>query len=406
MRNRAVAVGLDVGTTKVSAVVAETDAEGHVSILGVGTRPSEGLERGMVVNLEATTQAVAEAIAAAESMAGAEIQSVLVGIAGEHVQSFRSSGVVGVSRKVHEVTRDDVHRVLEAARTVRVPSDREMIHCLPSDFTVDDQRGIRDPLGMSAVRLEATVQIVTVQSTAMQNLTRAVTRAGVVVSGLVLEPLASARAVLENDERELGVLLIDIGGGTTDIAVYERGSLTHTAVLGYGGKAVTNDLAVGLRTPVEQAEKLKLRVGCALASRASYESVDVPGVGGRESKTISAQVVASIIEPRMEEILGLVAREVERNVDPSLLAAGVVLTGGAASLPALAELAERVLGLPARIGVPMQLNGLSDLLSDPRSAAGVGLVRIAAEEGRRQRPAPGFLDKVRAPFRSFFREHF
>lgn len=404
---RSIAVGLDVGTTKVCTVVAEAGEDGSLSVLGIGISPCDGLERGRVTNLEATTNAVAESVRAAEAMAGIKIQSVLAGIAGEHVQSFPSSGVVGVSRKDREITREDVRRVLEAARTVKVPGDREMIHCLPRDFAVDDQRGIRDPLGMSAVRLESTVQIVTVQSTAVQDLLRAVGRAGLAVEALVLEPIAAGRAVVGQDEMDLGVALLDIGGGTTDLAVYESGSVTHTAVLGWGGKAVTNDLAVGLRTPFEQAEQIKLRSGVAMARFApGDEIIEVPGVGGRESRTVSSQVLASIIEPRLEEILSLGLQEMERALNPALLAAGVVLTGGTSAMPAIAQLAERVLGLPARVGVPIGLSGVTDLAQGPRMSAAVGLVRFAIDEGRTRKTGNRLLDRVRQPFRNWFREAF
>ena len=407
MKAREITVGLDVGTTKASVVVAEIEESGELSILGVSERPCEGLERGMVVNLEATTTAVSEAVKAAEQMAGVPIKSLLCGIAGEHVASRPSTGVIGVSRKDREITEDDLRRVLEAARTVAIPGDQQMLHCLPRGFAVDGQKGIRDPLGMTGIRLEALVQIVTVHSTAVQNLLRAVTRAGVGVDALVLEPLASARAVLAEDEMELGVLLLDIGGGTTDIVVYEAGAVTHAAVLGYGGKAVTNDLAIGLRTPVEQAERLKVQYGSAIASKVPREaSLEVPGVGGREPRLVSAQVMAGIVEDRMEEILRLALKEVESAVNPSMLGAGVVLTGGTASLREICELSERVLGLPARIGVPSGLGGVSDLATDPRFASSIGLVRYAASEGRTRRVGTKLLDRMRRPFKDWLREYF
>ncbi len=407
MKAREITVGLDVGTTKASVVVAEIEESGELSILGVSERPCEGLERGMVVNLEATTTAVSEAVKAAEQMAGVPIKSLLCGIAGEHVASRPSTGVIGVSRKDREITEDDLRRVLEAARTVAIPGDQQMLHCLPRGFAVDGQKGIRDPLGMTGIRLEALVQIVTVHSTAVQNLLRAVTRAGVGVDALVLEPLASARAVLAEDEMELGVLLLDIGGGTTDIVVYEAGAVTHAAVLGYGGKAVTNDLAIGLRTPVEQAERLKVQYGSAIASKVPREaSLEVPGVGGREARLVSAQVMAGIVEDRMEEILRLALKEVESAVNPSMLGAGVVLTGGTASLREICELSERVLGLPARIGVPSGLGGVSDLATDPRFASSIGLVRYAASEGRTRRVGTKLLDRMRRPFKDWLREYF
>lgn len=407
MKAREITVGLDVGTTKASVVVAEVDETGALSILGLGDRPCEGLERGMVVNLEATTTAVAEAVKAAEQMAGVPIKSLLCGIAGEHVASRPSTGIIGVSRKDREITEEDLRRVLEAARTVAIPGDQQMLHCLPRGFAVDGQKGIRDPLGMTGIRLEALVQIVTVHTTAVQNLLRAVTRAGVGVDALVLEPLASARAVLADDEMDLGVLLLDIGGGTTDIVVYEAGAVTHAAVLGYGGKTVTNDLAIGLRTPVEQAERLKVEYGSAIEAKVPRDaSVEVPGVGGREPRLVSAQVMAGIIEDRVEEMLRLAQKEVESALNPSILGAGVVLTGGTACLHDITELAERVLGLPARVGVPEGMNGVSDLATDPRFASCIGLVRYAAAEGRTRRVGSKLLDRMRRPLKEWFKEYF
>jgi cell division protein FtsA len=407
MKTRQVAAGLDVGTTKTCAIVAEVPPEGGLSVLGLGERPSRGLERGVVVNLEATIQAVAEAVRAAEQMAGVKIQSVMAGIAGEHVRSINSTGVIGVSRKDHEIGRDDLKRVLDAARAVPVPGDREVLHVLPRDYRVDAQRGIRDPIGMSGVRLEAEVHIVTVHSTAMKNLLRGISRAGVEVASLVLEPLAAAEAVLDEDEKSLGVAVLDIGGGTTDIAVYLDGNIAQTAVIGYGGNAVTNDLAVGLRTPVEQAERLKIRHGCAVAALADpSEVVEVPGVGGREPRRVGAGVLASIIEPRLEEILGLALEEIERVVDPTLLAAGVVLTGGCAQMHRICELTERVLGLPARVGVPLELSGLTDVAADPRMATAVGLVRHAVAEECTQKVRGGLFGRMRRPLRDLLQEYF
>lgn len=407
MKGRRTTTGLDVGTTKVCAVIAEVADDDSLSILGVGDRPCRGLERGMVVNLEETIQAVTEAVQAAEQMAGVQVRSVNAGIAGEHVRSINSTGVIGVSQKGNEITTEDVNRVLEAARAVAIPGDREVLHVLPRDYRVDDHPGIRDPIGMSGVRLEAQVHIVTVQSTAVRNLLRGIKRAGMQVESLILQPMAAATSVLAGDEEALGVLLLDIGGGTTDIAVFLGGFIGHTAVVGFGGDAVTNDLAVGLRTPIEQAERLKVRHGSAIASHVpAGESVEVPGVGGREARRVGAQVLASIIEPRMEEILGLAMSEVERVVDPGLLAAGVVLTGGTAQMPGLCELAERVLGLPARIGVPDGLKGVTDLAMDPRLAAAVGLALHGAASARETRNGRGLLSRVRRPIREFFQEYF
>jgi cell division protein FtsA len=407
MRHREIAAGLDVGTTKVCVVAAEIGEDGGLSILGVGDRPCSGLERGSVINLEATIQSVTEAVRACEQMAGISIKSVMAGIAGEHIRSVNSTGVIGVSRRDNEITREDVKRVLDAARAVPVPGDREVLHVLPRDYRVDEQRGIRDPVGMSGVRLEVEVHIVTAQTTAVKNLLRGITRAGLTVGSLVLEPLAAAEAVLDDDEKALGVLLLDIGGGTTDIAVFLDGTIGHTAVVGFGGNAVTNDLAVGLRTPIEQAEKLKLLHGCAVAAQADAGAVvEVPGVGGRDPRRVGAGVLASIIEPRMEEILGLVLAEVERVVDPSLLAGGVVLTGGSAQMRLLPELAERVLGLPARVGVPDHFSGLADLALDPRLATAVGLVRHAVAEECTQKVRRGLFGRGHRPWRDVVGDYF
>ena len=407
MRHREIAAGLDVGTTKVCVVAAEVGEDGTLSILGVGERPCAGLERGSVINLEATIHSVIEAVRACEQMAGISIKSVMAGIAGEHIRSANSTGVIGVSRRDNEITVEDVRRALDAARAVPVPGDREVLHVLPRDYRVDEQRGIRDPVGMSGVRLEVEVHIVTAQSTAVRNLRRGITRAGLVVSSLVLEPLAASEAVLDEDEKALGVLLLDIGGGTTDIAVFLDGTIGHTAVIGFGGNAVTNDLAVGLRTPIEQAEKLKVQHGCAVAAQADPgASVEVPGVGGRDPRRVGAAVLASIIEPRLEEILALALAEVERVVDPSLLAAGVVLTGGTSQMRGLTELAERVLGLPARVGVPHRLSGLTDIALDPRLATAVGLVRHAVAEDCTQKVRRGLFGRGRRPWRDVMQEYF
>ena len=413
---RQITAALDVGTTKVSVLVAEADPLGStenagslesLKLLGYADVPCEGLERGMVVGLEATIHAIEHALRTAEEMAEAPVRSVVAGISGEHVRSFNSTGVIGVARKDHEITREDVRRVIEAARAVAIPGDRSLLHVLPRDFTVDDHAGIFDPVGMTGVRLESEVHIVTVHATAARNLLRAIERAGIQAQTLVLHSLAAAESVLEEDERGLGVLLIEMGGGTTDIAVFQDGSVRHTAVVGYGGQAVSHDLAVGLRTPLERAEQIKLEHGTAIAGHAvSNESIEVPGVGGRDAREVSTQVVASIIEPRVEEIFGLVRTEVERVIDPALLAGGVVLTGGAARMPQIQELAERVLGLPTRIGCPQRLRGLGDLAFDPRLATSVGLLRFAEAPARTPKAAAELLDRMARPVREWLKAYF
>lgn len=371
-------VGLDLGTTKISVVIAEPDDAGNLKIVGVGVAPSRGMRRGNVVNLEETAQSIRRAVAEAERMSGCLVKSVYAGIAGDHIKSLNSRGVIAVSRRDAEIGGSDVERVVEAARAVVIPADREVFHVIPQEFIVDDQGGIRDPIGMAGVRLEADVHIVTGGMTSARNLTRAIEKAGLRVETLVLEPLASSYAVLAQDERELGVVLLDMGGGTSDLALFFEGSVRHTASIGLGGTNVTSDLAIGLRTSVDCAEEIKLSHGCALASMVSaQEMVEVPGVAGRPTREISRQLMASMIEPRMEEILAAARREIRKSQFGENLTAGVVLTGGCSLMSGLAELAEQVLDLPVRRGSPMGGNGMSEAAGDPRQATGVGLVYYA-----------------------------
>ena len=381
--------GLDIGTTKITAIVAEADEDGDgIRIIGVGSAPSDGLKRGVVVNLEKTTRSIQYAVQEAERMSGRTIRGVFAGIAGDHIRGINSRGVIAVSRKDAEIRPHDLERVIEAAKAVAIPADREILHVLPQEFIVDDQDGIRDPVGMSGVRLEAEVHIITGAASACRNVIRAAERAGLEVEELVLEPLASADAVLTQDERDLGVALFDIGGGTTDVAIFYEGSVRHTAVIGLGGANVTNDLAIGLRTPVERAEQLKLRSGCALTSMVSpKEVVQVPSVGGRMDREVSRHMLAMMIEPRIEEIFELGKKEIHKNHIADLLGAGVVLTGGASSLEGMPELAEQVFDLPVRLGFPMGITGLTEAVCDPRFATGVGLAIHAHMLGARPRKA-------------------
>ncbi|HSQ61309.1 MAG TPA: cell division protein FtsA [Acidobacteriota bacterium] len=367
--------GLDIGTTKITAVVAEPDESGEaIRILGIGTAPSDGLKRGVVVNLEKTVRSIQHAVGEAERTSGRRIQHVYAGIAGDHIRGLTSRGVIAVSRKDTEIRAQDVERVVEAAKAVAIPADREILHVLPQGFVVDDQDGIHDPVGMSGVRLEAEVHIITGGTSACRNIVRAAEKAGLHVDELVLEPLASANAVLTPEERDLGVALLDIGGGTTDVAVFFEGAIRHTAVVGLGGANVTNDLAIGLRTPVERAEALKLASGCALTSMVrADETVRVPSVGGRPDRDISRHMLSMMIEPRAEEILALAQKEVRKSHVAELLGAGVVLTGGASLLEGMSELAEQVFDLPVRLGAPQGVSGLVDTISGPRYATGVGL---------------------------------
>jgi cell division protein FtsA len=369
-------VGLDIGTTKICAIVGELTDDG-IDIIGIGSHPSKGLRKGVVVNIETTVQSIQRAIDEAEAMAGTEITHVYTGIAGGHIKSFGGRGVVAL--KDREVKEADVARVIEQAKTVNIPVDREVIHVLPQEFIVDDQSGIREPLGMTGARLEAKVHIVTGAVASAQNIIKCANRAGLNVADIVLQPLASSEAVLTEEEKELGVCLVDIGGGTTDIAIFQNGSIVHTAVIALGGHNLTNDIAVGLRTPTEHAERIKQRHGCALTSMVDKgEMIEVPSVGGREPRVMGRQILSEILEPRVEEIFQLVHHEVERNGFSELLTSGVVITGGSTLLPGMTELAEEIMGVPVRRGVPRGIGGLVDVVKSPVYATGVGLVVYGA----------------------------
>jgi cell division protein FtsA len=372
-------VGLDVGTTKVCCVIAEPNATGGIDVVGVGAAPSRGLRKGVVVNIEATVEAIRQAVADAEQMAGAEVSGVYVGVAGGHVRGLNSRGVVPVSGKEREVSALDVQRAVEAARAISLPQDREIIHVLPQTFTVDAQDGVREPIGMAGVRLEVEVHVVTAAITSLHNVVRSVNRAGLTVHDVVLEPLASAEAVLFADEKELGVILVDIGGGTTDVALFRDGAVWHTAILPLGGDHISHDVAVGLRTPAAEAEELKRRYGCALAALVSPgETIEVPSVGGRRPRQLPRQVLAEIIQPRVEEILGLVGREVVKAGFRDAATAGVVVTGGTAILEGVPEVAEAVFELPVRRGLPETVGGLADAVKSPIYSTGVGLALYGA----------------------------
>jgi cell division protein FtsA len=371
-------VGLDIGTTKICAMVGEM-RPGGVELIGIGTSPSRGLRKGMVINIEATTHSIRHAIDEAQRMAGVEIQSVYAGIAGSHMRGFNSQGVVAI--KNGEVEASDIDRVIDAAKAVAIPVDREVIHALPQEFIVDDQDGIREPLGISGVRLEAKVHIVTGAVSCAQNIVKCAERCGLKVQDIVLEQLASAYAVLTEDEKELGAALVDIGGGTTDIAIFSKGAIQHTAVIAIGGQHLTNDIAVGLRTPAEDAENIKKRFGQA-ASRmiGSEEVIEVPGIGNRPERILRRQILGDILEPRVQEICELVAREIERLRVKDLLASGIVLSGGSSLLPGIVEMTEEWTGLPTRCGVPQHVGGLSDVVKSPIYATAVGLVLYGARQ--------------------------
>jgi cell division protein FtsA len=368
-------VGLDIGTTKISTIIAEVEKGGEVKIVGIGVVPSEGLRRGVVVNLEKTVSSISAAVEEAERMAGVDVKGVFAGIAGDHIRSINSRGVIAVSGRDNEITSADVDRVVEAAKAVAIPMDREIIHVIPQGFIVDDQDGVKDPVGMSGVRLEAEVHIITGAVTSAKNMCRSIQRSGIKVYDLVLEPLASAHAVLEPEEREMGVVLLDIGGGTTDVAIFFEGSIRHTCIVPLGGSNVTSDIAIGLRAPIDRAEEIKIRHGNALASMVPpEEQITVPGVGGRGDRRISRQLLASIIEPRMEEILQLANREVKKHHYAEMLGAGVVITGGSSLMAGTVELAEQVFQMPVRCGAPSGLTGLAENVRDPRHSTGVGLI--------------------------------
>jgi cell division protein FtsA len=367
-------VGIDIGTTKICVVVGEPNEQGGLDVVGLGYAPSRGLRKGVVVNLEATVESIKQAIEEAELMAGTSVERAYVGMAGSHIRGFNSRGVVSIAGKDREVSDDDIRRVLDAARTVSLPPDRAIFHTIPQEFLVDDQDGIANPRGMSGSRLEANVHVVTGSLSSVQNLVTCVNRTGVEVIETVLEPLAAAQAVLAPDERELGVALVDIGGGTTDLALFERGAVCHTAVLPTGGDHFTNDIAVGLRTPIPEAEKIKKRSGCALTTMVEEEeTLEVPTVGGRKPRLMSRRSLCEIIQPRAEEVLTLVKEEIARSGYLPSLHAGVVLTGGGSMLEGMAELAELLLDLPVRCGSPRDVGGLNDSVSSPIYGCAIGL---------------------------------
>jgi len=401
-----IVVGLDIGTTKICAVVAAVDDSGKCEIIGIGTTPSKGLRKGVVINIDYTVDSIKKAIEEAELMAGVPIQGVYAGIAGGHIKGFNSHGVVAV--KTREVSKKDVERVIDAAQAVAMPLDREVIHILPQEYIVDDQDGIRDPLGMSGVRLEARVHIVTGAVTSAQNVIKCCHRAGLDVLDIVLEPLAAADAVLTEEERDLGVALVDIGGGTTDVAILGDGSIKHTAVLALGGVNLTNDIAYGLRTPATEAEKIKKKYGCALTELVGEEEeVEVLSVGGHKPRIVSRMSLAEIIEPRAEEFFDLINREILKSGFDDRIASGVVITGGTVIMPGMTELAEQIFNLPVRRGNPMNIGGLVDVVNSPMYATAVGLVKYAsthASEGGFGHNETGIFDTILVKMKGWLKE--
>ncbi len=369
-------VGLDIGTTKICAVVGEVSGD-EINIIGIGTHPSIGLRKGVVVNIEATVESIKKAVEEAELMAGCEISSVYAGIAGGHITGFNSRGIVAI--KGSEITQDDMDRVIDAARAVAIPMDREVIHVLPQEFIVDDDSGIQNPVGMAGVRLEAKIHIVTGAVTSAHNIVKCANRSGLDVCDIVLESLASSEAVLTDEEKDLGVVLIDLGGGTSDLAIFNKGNIKHTFVLSIGGNNLTNDLAIGLRTPHAEAEKIKKKYGtCISRNIHGEETIEVPGMGGRNPRKLPIQILGEILEPRMEEIFTLIKREIYRAEMENIVSSGVVVTGGSALLDGVADSAESILNLPTRIGRPGRIGGLVDVVNNPMYATGVGLVMYGA----------------------------
>ncbi len=401
-------VGLDIGTSKVVAIVGEVDSEGEIKIIGVGSHGSHGLKKGVVVNIESTVSAIQRAVEEAELVADCQVHSVYVGIAGSHIKSLNSHGMVAIKDK-REVTDGDVERVVDAASAVAIPAEQKVLHILPQEYIIDKQEGIKQPVGMAGIRLDARVHLVTAAESAIQNIEKCVRRCGLEVDDIILEQLASSYAVLTDDEKELGVCMVDIGGGTTDIAVFTEGSIRHSAVIPIAGDQVTNDIAVALRTPTQNAEEIKLEHACALRQLASPDDMlEVPGVGDRPAKKLSRHTLASVVEPRYEELMNLIKVELEAAGYLEMLGAGVVLTGGSSKMQGVVELAEEVFHVPVRLGTPLGVKGLVDSVRNPIYATGVGLLKYGVnsrqEEGVKVSGDSGFsgiMDKIRHWLRQF-----
>lgn len=399
-------IGLDIGTNKVAAIVGEVSAKDELKIIGIGTHASKGLKKGVVVNIEATVYSIQKAIEEAELMSGCEIKSVYAGIAGSHISSLNSHGIVAIRDR--EVFPQDIDRVIDAAQAMAIPADQKILHVLPQEYLVDEQEGIKEPLGMSGVRLEAKVHMVTGAVNAAQNIEKCIERCGLIVNGIVLEQLASSYSVLTNDERDLGVCLIDIGGGTTDIAVFTGGAIRHTAVIPIAGDQVTNDIAMALRTPTQSAEELKIKYACALTQLAkAEETIKIPGAGDKGARDLSRQALAEVIEPRYEELFALVQAELRRSGYEELVASGIVLTGGASKIEGVIELAEEVFHMPVSIGMPKHLAGLKDIVRNPVYATGVGLLQYGYElekddPGYQRATQNGLMSRVADWFKNNF----
>jgi cell division protein FtsA len=402
-------VGLDIGTSKVVAIVGEVNEDGDIEVVGIGTHPSRGLKKGVVVNIESTVHSIQRAVEEAELMAGCDIRSVYTGIAGSHVRSLNSHGIVGI--RDSEVSHSDVDRVIDAARAVAIPADQKILHILPQEYVIDGQEGIREPVGMSGVRLEAKVHMVTGAESAAQNIVKCVQRCGLEVDDIVLEQLASSYSVLTEDEKELGSCIVDIGGGTTDIAVFLHGAIQHTAVIPIAGDQVTNDIAVSMRTPTQYAEEIKIKYACALSQLANPdETIEVPSVGERPPRRLARQTLAEIVEPRYEELFGLIRDELRRSGFEELIAAGIVITGGSAKMEGAVELAEEVFHMPVRLGFPQYVEGLKEVIRNPIHATGVGLLLYGHENllrrGRRSTPVSSNVGEIWERMRGWFQKQF
>ncbi|MFT5113717.1 MAG: cell division protein FtsA [Parasphingorhabdus sp.] len=402
-------VGLDIGTSKILAIVAEVKSGGNVEIIGVGHHPSRGLKKGVVANIESTVQSIQRAVEEAELMAGCQIISVYAGIAGSHINSFNSHGVVAI--RDNEVSAGDMERVIEAARALAIPNDQKILHILPQDFLIDGQEGIREPIGMSGVRMEAKVHIITGAVSAAQNIVKCIKRCGLLVDDIILEQLASSYSVLDDDEKELGVCMIDIGGGTTDIAIFTEGAIRHTSVLPIAGDQITNDIAVALRTPTQAAEDIKKKFGCALTQLAPHgEMIDTPSVGDRAPRKLARSTLAEVIEPRVEELYLLAQAELRRSGYEELIGTGIVLTGGSSKMEGMIELGEEIFHMPVRLGVPQYTGGLSEIVRNPIYSTGVGLVQFGHTNQMKQQNLTqdsdsrfkGVWDRMRAWFQGNF----
>ncbi len=378
-------VGLDIGTSKIVTIVAEVKPEGTLEVIGVGMHESSGMKKGMVVNIDATVAAIQRSLEEAELMADCKIREVYTGIAGGHIKSSNANGMVKIKDK--EVVQADIDRVVETASSISLPGDQQMLHILEQEFSIDGQEGIKKPLGMSGMRLEVEVHIVTGAVAAVQNILKCVHRCGLEVNSMILQPLASSRAVLADDEKDLGVCLVDIGGGTTDVAIFTGGAIRHTAVIPIAGDQITNDIAMALRTPTRDAEDIKIKYGCALRQLAEDAPIEVPGVGERGARMLSRQTLAEVIEPRVEELYSLVQTELRRSGFEDLLSSGIVLTGGSSAMQGMVELGEEIFHMPVRLGLPRYIGGLSDVVKTPRFSTGVGLLLYGLEQEQKHKAA-------------------